>query len=85
MTYLNNEWRDKRNQLTHSLFNKDPNAVKYDSIHYLEVINQGLEAMDTTAITLCMDNSIPIIVFGLNQENSIKKAITGESFGTIIK
>lgn len=65
--------------------NKDPNAVKYDSIHYLEVINQGLEAMDTTAITLCMDNSIPIIVFGLNQENSIKKAITGESFGTIIK
>lgn len=63
----------------------DPNAVKYDEIHYLEVINQGLNAMDTTAITLCMDNNIPIIVFGLNEKESIKKAITGESYGTIIQ
>ncbi len=65
--------------------NKDKNAVKYDEINYLDVINKGLTAMDTTAITMCMDNNIPIIVFGLNDRESIKKAITGESYGTIIK
>lgn len=65
--------------------NKDKNAVKYKEIHYLDVINQGLAAMDTTAITMCMDNNIPIIVFGLKEKESIKKAVTGESYGTIIR
>lgn len=65
--------------------NKDKNAVKYDKLHYLDILNKGLAAMDTTAITLCMDNSIPIVVFALNDDNSIKKAITGESYGTIIE
>lgn len=65
--------------------NKDKSAVKYDKLHYLDILNKGLAAMDTTAITLCMDNSIPIVVFALNDDNSIKKAITGESYGTIIE
>ncbi|MBQ9624489.1 MAG: UMP kinase [Clostridia bacterium] len=65
--------------------NKDTSAVKYDEIGYLDVINKGLEAMDKTAITLCMENKIPIIVFGLKKQDGIKKAVTGESYGTIIQ
>lgn len=65
--------------------NVDKDAVKYDSLHYLDVLNKGLAAMDTTAITLCMDNNIPIVVFGLSEKDSIKNAITGESYGTIIQ
>lgn len=64
--------------------NKDKNAVKYDTISYLDVISKGLTVMDTTAITLCMDNKIPIVVFGLNEPNGIKRAVLGESIGTKI-
>lgn len=70
------------------IYNADPHvdstAVKYDTISYLDVINQGLAAMDTTAITLCMDNNIPIVVFPLDEPESIKKAVAGESYGTLI-
>lgn len=62
----------------------NPDAVKFDSLTYMQVIAKGLKAMDTTAITMCMDNSIPIIAFSLNEEGSIKRAITGEKIGTYI-
>lgn len=62
----------------------NPEAVKFDSLTYMQVISKGLKAMDTTAITMCMDNSIPIIAFSLNEEGSIKHAITGEKIGTYI-
>ena len=50
----------------------------------MQVISKGLKAMDTTAITMCMDNEIPIIAFSLNEDGSIKRAITGEKIGTYI-
>lgn len=63
--------------------NKD--AKKFDEISYLDVIKKGLNAMDTTAISLCMENKIPVIAFALNEPDSMYKAITGEKIGTIIK
>lgn len=64
---------------------KDPNAVKYDSISYMDFIKLGLSAMDTTAVSLCMENKIPIIAFGLDVKDSILKAAAGEKIGTLIK
>ncbi len=63
---------------------KNPNAVKFDKISYMQVIEKGLSAMDTTAITLCMENNIPIVAFGLNEKNSILRASKGEKIGTLI-
>lgn len=71
------------------VYDKDPNkfedAKKYDEVTYMEAISKKLEVMDTTALTLCMENHIPIIVFALNEELSIKRAINGEKIGTIIE
>ncbi|MGL4772496.1 MAG: UMP kinase [Clostridium sp.] len=70
------------------VYDKDPkkydDAKKYDSLTYLEVLEQGLQVMDTTATSLCMDNNIPILVFSLNEEGNIKKAISGEKIGTLV-
>ncbi|MDI6698576.1 MAG: UMP kinase [Candidatus Saccharicenans sp.] len=57
-------------------------ATRFDSIKFLEVIQQELKVMDSTAITLCRDNNLPIIVFNLNVPGNIKKAVLGESVGT---
>ncbi len=62
----------------------NPNAVKFDKISYFEVIQRGLSAMDSTAITLCMENKIPIIAFGIADKDSIVKVLRGEKIGTII-
>ena len=64
---------------------KNPNAKKIDSITYIDVLNKGLSVMDTTAISLCMDNRIPIVVFGLEGNHNIKTAVLGEKIGTTIK
>jgi len=64
---------------------KNPKAQKLDKITYIELIKRGITAMDSTAATLCMDNSIPIKVFGLNEDNSIIRAFSGEQFGTLIE
>ncbi len=64
---------------------KNANAKKYDEISYIDFIKQGLTAMDASAVTLCGENNIKIIAFGLNEENSIVKAVKGEKIGTIIK
>ena len=63
----------------------NPDAKRYEHLTYIEVINQGLKVMDSTAITLCMDNDIPILVFGLDDPDNILRAIQGEQIGTIIK
>lgn len=63
---------------------ENPNAVRYADISYMEVIERELKAMDTTAITLCMENNIPIMAFALAEENSIVRAVLGEKLGTLI-
>ncbi|MDR2091365.1 MAG: UMP kinase [Clostridiales bacterium] len=62
----------------------DKNAKKFDKISYLEVLNRGLTVMDKTALTMCMDNKIPIIAFALNEENSIVNALKNKFNGTVI-
>ena len=64
---------------------KNPEAKKYDEIGYLDVIKNGLQVMDTTAVSLCMENHIPIITFALKENDGIFKAATGQKIGTIIK
>lgn len=54
--------------------NKNPNAVKYDELTQMDIINKGLKVMDSTASTLSMDNSIPLVVFNLNKSGNIKKS-----------
>ncbi|MDF9407270.1 MAG: Uridylate kinase [Pelotomaculum sp. PtaB.Bin013] len=63
---------------------KNPNAKRFKELSYIEMINRGLGVMDSTAASLCMDNKIPLIVFDLNKEGNIKKAIFGEKIGTYI-
>ena len=64
--------------------NVDPDAVKYEKLTYIDVLNNGLKVMDSTAASLCMDNHIKIIVFNLTQKGNILKAVLGEQIGTII-
>lgn len=63
--------------------NKD--AKKLDTVSYKDFIAQGLKAMDTTAITICMENDIAVLAFGLFEENALMRAVTGEQIGTLIK
>lgn len=63
---------------------KNPQAKKYQRLTYIDVLNQGLGVMDSTAASLCMDNKIPLIVFSILEEGNIKKVITGECIGTIV-
>lgn len=64
---------------------KNKKARKYESLRYIDVLKKGLKVMDATAISLCMDNKLPIIVFNLTKEGNIKKVITGEKIGTTVK
>lgn len=64
---------------------KNPNAVKYDSLEFIDVLKQGLHVMDSTAASLCMDNNIPVLVFNLNDTENIVRAIEGQTVGTIVK
>jgi uridylate kinase len=70
------------------VYNKDPekhgDAKMYNTLTYLDIINQGLAAMDSTATSLCMDNKIPIIVFGMNEPKNILRILEGEKIGTQI-
>jgi uridylate kinase len=71
------------------VYNSDPkinkDAVKYDNLTYLEILNEGLGVMDATASSLCMDNDIPLIVFSITEQGNIKKAVLGENIGTIVR
>ncbi len=64
---------------------KDSNAVKLPKLTYLEVLQQGLQVMDATATSLCMDNNLPMIIFDMTERGNIKKVVTGEQIGTIVK
>ena len=63
---------------------KDPDAVKFDHLTYNQVLEKGLKATDTTAMALAMDNNIPMVCFGLAEENSILRVVRGESIGTTV-
>jgi len=65
--------------------NKDPSAVKYDTITYDEILAQHLEVMDSTATSLSMDNKIPVILFALKDPENIYRVVMGEKIGTIVK
>lgn len=63
----------------------DHTAVKYDELTYLEMIQDNLQVMDSTASSFCMDNDIPLVVFSITEEGNIKRAVLGETIGTVIK
>jgi uridylate kinase len=62
-----------------------PDAVKFDELTYIDVLNRGLQVMDSTAISLCMDNQLPILVFNMETEGNIERALTGATVGTIVR
>jgi uridylate kinase len=64
---------------------KHPGARKFDRVTYLEVLQKGLKVMDTTAISLCMDNALPIIVYNLRQKGNLKRVLTGQRVGTLVE
>ncbi|MEK2647188.1 UMP kinase [Bdellovibrio sp. BCCA] len=70
------------------IYDKDPakhtDAKKFDKISYIDVLNRGLQVMDSTAISMCMDNKLPIITFDLTQAGNILKAVQGETIGTLV-
>ncbi len=70
------------------IYNADPmlhpDASRYDHISYLQVLEQGLKVMDATAISLCMDNKLPIVVFNLRTPGNIRRAISGEPIGSLV-
>lgn len=63
---------------------QDENAVKYDNLTHLDIINNGLNVMDKTASSLSMDNDIPLVVFNMNKHGNIKKVVVGENIGTTV-
>ena len=70
------------------IYDKDPmkhdDATRFEQISYMDVLQKGLKVMDSTAISLCMDNSMPILVFNLREEGNILKAVQGETIGTLV-
>jgi uridylate kinase len=70
------------------IYDKDPvkhaDAVKFDKITYIDVLNRGLQVMDSTAISLCMDNKLPIITFDLGKAGNILRVVQGEQIGTLV-
>jgi uridylate kinase len=63
----------------------NPDATKLDEVTYLDVLNQGLRAMDSTAITLCMDNNLPIVMFDLMGEGNVRSIVEGDTIGTLVR
>ncbi|MEG2918961.1 MAG: UMP kinase, partial [Clostridium sp.] len=70
------------------VYDKDPHkfedAIKFENLSYIEVLEKGLQVMDSTATSLCMDNNIPILVFGLDKPENIIRAVNGEDIGTLV-
>jgi uridylate kinase len=64
---------------------KDPNAVKYNTITFQECLSQNLKVMDMTAFTLCMENKLPIIVFDMNEPGNLHRVVNGEKVGTLVR
>lgn len=70
------------------VYSADPlkvkNAKKFDRLKYIDVLKKGLKVMDATAVSLCMDNKLPIVVFNINKEGNIKRVVLGKKIGTIV-
>ena len=70
------------------IYDADPmlvqSAKKFTAITYMDVLQQGLKVMDSTAISLCKDNNLPIIIFNLNQHGNIRRVLTGEKIGSMV-
>jgi uridylate kinase len=64
---------------------KHPKAKKFTELSYLEVLQKGLRVMDTTAISLCMDNHLPIVVYDLKRKGNLRRVALGEPIGTLVK
>jgi uridylate kinase len=64
---------------------KNKKAKKFDRLKYIDVLNMGLKVMDATAISLCMDNNLPIVVFNLTRPGNIKRVVLGEKIGTVVR
>ena len=62
----------------------DPNAKRFDSLKYIDVLNKGLRVMDATAVSLCMENSLPIVVFNLTETGNLMRVVQGEDVGTTV-
>lgn len=63
---------------------KNPGAKRFETLKYIDVLSRGLQVMDSTAISLCMDNKLPIIVFDLNGKDSLRRVVSGEAVGTLV-
>jgi len=63
---------------------RNPNAIKFPEISYIDVIQKNLRVMDLTAITLCQDNSLPIVVFNMNEPGNLKRILHGENIGSVV-
>ena len=63
---------------------KDKSAVKYEELTYIDVLKKGLKVMDSTSVSLCMDNKLPMVIFNVNQRYSIKRVLLGEKLGTTV-
>jgi len=64
---------------------KDPSAAKFDQLTYIDVLGKGLQVMDATATSLCMDNNLPIIVFDITTPGNVKRVVMGDKIGTIVR
>jgi uridylate kinase len=64
---------------------KNPNAIRYTEVRYMDILNKELKVMDATAVSLCMENKIPIIVFNISEMGNLKRIIYGDEIGTIVK
>ena len=63
---------------------EDDSAVKFSQLSYLEILKKGLQGMDSTSVSLCMDNKLPMIIFNVREKSSIKKVLMGEKIGTLV-
>lgn len=63
---------------------KNPSAKRFDKLDYIDVLNKGLRVMDATAVSLCMENSLPIVVFNLTENGNLLRVVTGENVGTVV-
>jgi uridylate kinase len=63
---------------------RDPTATKFQRLDYLEVLNRGIDVMDSTALTLCMDNGVPIVVFDMLKEGNLQRVVNGDAIGTLV-
>ena len=70
------------------VYSADPvvvkDAVKYDEITYMDILKQGLKVMDLTAVSLCKDNNLPMIIFNMNQPGNIRRVVLGEKVGSLV-